>query len=148
VKLEEHLNKLQEKFKALQIDNKGLQAKNEDLRENQAYLEDKLAKMKKRVEYERVKWENDRENEITARKERNKLLKADIQEFEAFLQRVSDEKKDLASSLSHSPSPKKTNVQDYQAKTDSNDPLGTSQDLSTLEVIDYRPKQGENYSCD
>jgi hypothetical protein len=26
-------------------------------------------------------------------------------------------------------------VQDYQAKTDSNDPLGTSQDLSNLEVI-------------
>jgi hypothetical protein len=37
--------------------------------------------------------------------------------------------------LSHSPSPTKTNVQDYQAKTDSNDPLGTSQDLSNLEVI-------------
>ncbi len=26
-------------------------------------------------------------------------------------------------------------MQDYQAKTDSNDPLGTSQDLSNLEVI-------------
>ena len=119
--------KMNEQIESLERINRTQASKIEELKENKVHLEDKVNKLKTKLEGERGKFESQKQVEIDEKRDKIQRVKAELKEKELLVQKLLEEKRMLEFELG-----KQSNV---------NATLERALDLAKSELIDLQQKQ-------